>query len=82
MFHLAQKSPGNIYAERFGSQGYYHTLTAWESRDEMMGYVYSPDHQKVIDLYDILDEGLTCHYELEEIPFSKQALHYWKAYGQ
>ena len=48
----------------------------------MMGYVYSPDHQKVIDLYDILDEGLTCHYELEEIPFSKQALNYWKAYGQ
>ena len=26
-----------------------------------MGNVYSPDHQKAIDLYDILGEGLTFH---------------------
>jgi len=82
LFQLAQKSPGNIHAERFSHQGYYHTLTAWESRDAMMGYVYSPDHQKAIDLYDVLGEGLTCHYESEEIPSSKYALDYWKVNGQ
>ena len=42
----------------------------------MIGYVYSPDHQKAIDLYDILGEGLTCHYELYGIPSSKYALNY------
>ena len=48
----------------------------------MMGYVYSPDHQKAIDLYDVLGEGLTCHYESGEIPSSKYALDYWKTNGQ
>ena len=82
LYKLAQKSPGNIYAERFTHQGYYHTITAWVSRDAMMSYVYSPAHQKAIDLYDVLGEGLTCHYESEEIPSSEQALVYWKANGQ
>ena len=58
---LAQKSPGNIHAERFSHQGYYHTLTAWGSRDTMMEYVYSPTNQKAVDLYDVLGEGLTFH---------------------
>ena len=48
----------------------------------MMGYVYSSAHQKAIDLYDVLGEGLTCHYESEEIPSSKYALDYWKTNGQ
>ena len=42
----------------------------------MMGYVYSPDHQEAIDLYDVLGEGLTCHYESKEISSSKNALDY------
>ena len=82
LFQLAQKSPGNIQAKRFKHQGYYHTLTAWDSRDAMMGYVYSPDHQKAIDLYDVLGEELTYHYDLEEIPSTKHALNYWKTNGQ
>ena len=82
LFQLAQKSPGNIQAKRFTHQGYYHNLTALNSRDVMMGYVYSPDHQKAVDLYDVLGEGLTCHYESEKIPSSKHALDYWKANGQ
>jgi len=82
LFQLAKKSRGNIHAERFTHQSYYHTITAWESRDAMMGFVYSPAHQKAIDLYDVLGEGLTCHYESEEIPSSKDALNYWRANGQ
>ena len=82
LFQLAQKSPGNIHTERFTHQGYYHTLTLWESRDAMMSYVYSSAHQKAIDLYDFLGEGLTCHYESGEIPSSKHALDYWRANGQ
>ena len=76
LFQSAQKSPGNIQAEGFNHQGYYNTLTDWESRDAMMGYVYSPDYQKAIDLFDVLGDGLTCHYESEEIPSSKYALDY------
>ena len=82
LFQLAQISPGNTHAERFTHKGYYHTITAWKSRDAMMDYVYSPAHQKAIDLYDVLGEGLTCHYESEEIPSSKDALDYWSANGQ
>ena len=82
LFQLAKKSRGNIHAERFTHQSYYHTITAWESRGAMMGFVYSPAHQKAIDLYDVLGEGLTCHYESEEIPSSKDALDYWRANGQ
>ena len=62
LFQLAQKSPGNIQAKRFTHQGYYHTVTALgESRDTMICYLYFPNHQKTIDLYDVLGEGLTCH---------------------
>ena len=50
LFRLAQKSPGNVHAGRFTHQGYYHTLSVWESKDAMMDYVYSPDYQKVVDL--------------------------------
>ena len=82
LFQLAQKSAGNLHTERFTYLGSYHTLTAWESKDAMMEYVYSPGHQKAIDLYDILGEGLTCHYESKEIPSISQALEYWKANGQ
>ena len=82
LFQLAQISPGNTHAERFTHKGYYHTITAWKSRDAMMDYVYSPAHQKAIDLYDVLGEGLTCHYESEEIPSSKDALVYWSTNGQ
>ena len=39
-----------------------------------MGYIYSRDHQKAIDLYDVLGEGLTCHYESKEISSSKMRL--------
>ena len=82
LFKLAPKSSGNLHAQRFTHQGYYHTITAWESRDAMMGYVYSPAHQKAIDLYDVLGEGLTCHYESKEIPSVSQALKYWKVNGR
>ena len=82
IFRLAQKSPGNVHAGRFTHQGYYHTLTAWESRDAMMGYVYSPDHKKAIDLYDVLGNGLTCNYGSEEVPSSKYVLGYWRINGQ
>ena len=82
LFQLAQKSPGNIQAKRFKHQGYYHTLTAWDSRDAMMGCVYSPDHQKAIDLYDVLSEGLTYHNESEEITSLKHVIDYWKVNRQ
>ena len=82
LFQLAQKSTGNIHAERFTHQGYDHTITAWKSMDAMIDYVYSPAHQRAIDLYDVLGEGLTCHYESEEIPSSKDALDYWSTNGQ
>ena len=49
---------------------------------EMMQWTNKTDHQKAIDLYDVLGEGLTCHYESEEIPSSKYALDYWKVNGQ
>ncbi len=68
LFQLAQKSQGNIYAERFTHQSYYHPLTAWDSKDAMMGYIYSSEYQKAIDLYDVLGGGLTSHYESKEVP--------------
>ena len=82
LFQLAQKSPRNIHAERFSFQGYYHTLTAWVSMNAMMGYVYSPGHQKAIDLYDVLSEGLTYHNESEEITSLKHVIDYWKVNRQ
>ena len=82
LFQLAQKSPRNIHAERFSFQGYYHTLTAWVSMNAIMGYVYSPGHQKAIDLYDVLSEGITYHYVSNKTPSSKHALDYWRVNGQ
>ena len=82
LMRKALSSKGNLHGHSFQNNGYYHTITAWESRDAMMGYVYSPAHQKAIDLYDVLGEGLTCHYESKEIPSVSQALKYWKVNGR
>ncbi len=82
LLQLAQKSHGDVHAERFNSQGYYHTLTAWKSIDAMMGYFYSLDHQKAVDLYDVLGEGMIYNYESDKIPTTKHALDYRKANGQ
>ena len=42
--------------------------------DAMMDYVYSPDHQKVIDLYDVLGEVMIYNYESDKIPTTKNVL--------
>ena len=53
-----------------------------ESRDTMICYLYFPNHQKAIDLYDVLGEGLTYHNESEEITSLKHVIDYWKANRQ
>ena len=48
----------------------------------MMEYVYSPAHQKAIDIFEKLGEGKTCHYETSGLPNQNEALIYWERNAQ
>ena len=54
-------SKGNLHGHSFQNKGYFHTVTAWDTRECMMEYVYSPAHQKAIDIFEKLGEGKTCY---------------------
>ena len=45
-------SKGNLHGHSFQHKGYFHTITAWDKRECMMEYVYSPAHQKAIDIFE------------------------------
>ena len=49
-------SKGNLHGHSFQNKGYFHTVTAWDTRECMMEYVYSPAHQKAIDIFEKLGE--------------------------
>ena len=75
-------SKGNLHGHSFQNKGYFHTVTAWDTRECMMGYVYSPAHQKAIDIFEKLGEGKTCHYETSGLPDQNEALIYWERNAQ
>ena len=53
-FRAAQRAKGIIFCETKKIKNYHHTLTVWESKNEMLHYKKSPSHIKAMQSLKIL----------------------------
>ncbi|MFM6951842.1 MAG: hypothetical protein ACKOXR_01705 [Bacteroidota bacterium] len=67
-FAQAQTAPGILFSQVKRIQGYQCTLTAWESRDQMLVFMRSGVHLKAMKSFHKIATGKTYGYESEVIP--------------
>jgi hypothetical protein len=67
-FRQAQTAPGNLFCQTKKIEGFQCTLTAWESRDQMLQFMRSGIHLKAMKLFPKIAVGRTYGYEADEIP--------------
>jgi hypothetical protein len=72
-FAQAQTAPGIQFSQTKRIQGYQCTLTAWESRDQMLIFMRSGAHLKAMKSFHKIATGKTYGYESETIPTWDQA---------
>ena len=77
-FRAAQKSEGNLFCVAKKIDSYYHTITAWKSRDMMMKYLTGKAHSKAMKNFSLIGTGSTYGYEGGQIPSWKEAIEIWK----
>ncbi|MBM3938914.1 MAG: hypothetical protein FJ333_09735 [Sphingomonadales bacterium] len=67
-FAQAQTAPGILFSQVKRIEGYQCTLTAWESRDQMLIFMRSGVHLKAMKSFHKIATGKTYGYESEVIP--------------
>ena len=55
-------------------RGVHHTLSAWNSRDDMLAYLRSRNHARAMRRFSGIATGRVCGFEAEEAPTWAQAL--------
>ena len=77
-FRAAQKSEGNLFCESKKIDNYYHTITAWKNRGNMMKYLTGKAHSKAMKNFSLIGTGSTYGYERDQIPSWEEAIEIWK----
>ena len=77
-FRAAQKSKGNLFCKSKKIDNYYHTITAWKNRGNMMKYLTGKAHSKAMKNFSLIGTGSTYGYEGGQIPSWKEAIEIWK----
>jgi hypothetical protein len=72
-FRLAQKSKGNVFCETKKIRGFQCSLTAWESKEDMLRFVHSEVHLKAMRAFNSIATGRTYGQECEAIPNWEEA---------
>jgi hypothetical protein len=72
-FRLAQKSKGNVFCETKKISGFQCTLTAWETKEDMLRFVHSEMHLKAMRAFNSIATGRTYGQECEAIPNWEEA---------
>ncbi len=67
-FSQAQKAKGNLFCEVKRVEGYQCTLTAWESREDMLVFMRQGVHLKAMQQFHRIATGKTYGYEAENVP--------------
>jgi len=67
-FRQAQQASGNLFCEVRRIQRYQCTLTAWSSREDMLGYLRSKTHLKAMKAFPKIATGKSHGYEAESVP--------------
>ena len=73
-FRGAQKAKGIIFCETKKVKNYHHTLTVWESKNDMLNYKKSSSHIKAMRLFKSIATGKIYSYKTNLIPSRDEAL--------
>lgn len=72
-FAQAKKANGNLFCEVKKVNGYQCTLTAWESREQMLTFMRSGIHLQAMQQFHKIATGKTYGYETEQVPTLEEA---------
>jgi hypothetical protein len=67
-FRQAQTAQGNMFCAVKKINGHQCTLTAWESREQMLNFMRSGVHLKAMKAFGSIATGKTYGYETDTIP--------------
>lgn len=81
-FMQAKKATGNLFADTRNIKGTRHSLTAWQSKKDMLAFAHSGSHKKAIAAFAHFFEGETCGYMAVEMPTWEDALIKLKEIGR
>ena len=67
-FKAGQGAAGNLFCEAKGRNGWQHTLTVWQTKEDMLTYKRSSKHIKAMKVFSQIAEGKVYGYESETMP--------------
>ena len=67
-FKAGQGAAGNLFCEAKGRNGWQHTLTVWQTKEDMLAYKRSPKHIKAMKVFSQIADGKVYGYESETMP--------------
>lgn len=72
-FEQARKAKGIQFCQVKRIKGFQCTLTAWESRDDMLNFMRGGTHLKAMQAFHAIATGRTYGYESETVPTWSEA---------
>lgn len=81
-YRQAQKAPGVRHVSVRHVDGYQHTLTAWDSRADMLKFIRSGAHLLAIRAFRTIASGRTFGFESETLPSWEKAVTLWRDKGR
>ena len=78
----ADSAPGILFSEVKKINKIQHTLTAWESKDQMLAYIHSGAHLQALKAFRKVATGKTFGYESDRIPAWHEVHELWLKNGK
>lgn len=78
----ARRAPGNIMARACTINGVHHTLSAWNSRADMLAYLRSGRHARAMRRFRRIATGRVYGFEADAVPDWDEALALYAAKGR
>ena len=76
-FSQCRASDGCLFAETFSDGGFKHTLTVFETRQQLKAFALSGAHRKAAKAFRRIATGKILSWENEELPSRSAALAIW-----
>ena len=77
-FTAARKANGNLFCDAKKTNGYHHTLTAWENKSKMIDYLKGKHHALAMKNFRSIGTGSVHGYEDKILPNWDDAIKKWK----
>ncbi len=78
-FNQCRQSTGCLHAETFAEGGFQHTLTAFDSRDNLRRFAMAGPHRKAAKAFRRIAVGKILSWDSETLPTRDEAVAIWEA---